>query len=1488
MESSIQKEPLTLLLRRLALKTGGLALAYAPALIVALALALRIYGIDWDQGHLFHPDERAILFEVNELRWPALSNLGVLLDVEESPMNTRWFPYGSLPLYVVKAVDGVVSPIRDLDLYGLRFVGRSLSALADAGTVLMVFLLAARLYGRRVGLLASLLAALAVLHIQLSHFYAVDTYLTFFIVTSVYFMARLIQQGRLRDSLLAGVFIGLALASKVSVAPLFLAFVSAHVICAFSSPGGRLSLARPSRSLLAHATRGLLLGGVASLLVFFITTPYAFLDWYRDIPCQVPYSFLEFMDNNYFGCDVGAQYDMARGTSGLPFTQQYAGTEPYWYQIKQLALFGLGLPLGIVAWASLLFTAALLVARRNKGDLLLLAWVIPYFFLTGHLQVKFLRYMLPMTPFLLIMGSRMLFWLRDWFAERRPHQTALANGAMGLVIAATGFYALSYVSIYSEPHTAVRASQWIVDNVPRNALILQEHWEEGMPDMSGYTIGCRGVPQDATTCMLMYESDDVTYPGGKDKMTVAVEQLARADYLVFYSNRLYGSIPRLPERYPQSGEYYRRLFGGELGYRLEHWEATYPQLMGVAFVNDTFARPDLPTPSKLGPDRPATVAINMGYADESFSVYDHPKVLIFKNHEHLSAQEIRDRILADTPEAADGKSLLLPKATLEAQRQGGTWTTIFDPSGLSNRFPVVIWFAWVQGLALLALPLSLLLFKALPDRGYLLAKPLAILLTAYLAWLFASHQWMTFSRNSILLAALLMAAVSLLIVYTRRVDIYAFFRENLRLVIIGEALFLGASLLFLLFRAANPDLWHPYNGGEKPMEMAYLNAIVRSTYMPPYDPWFAGGYINYYYFGQFIVASLIKVTGILPEVAFNLAVPLFFALTAIGAYSLVYNLAEGTRRAKGMVGSRASPVMAGLVAVFFVVLIGNLDGVLQVGQGLARVWNDHMPFGTFDFWRSSRMIPPGDPRGYEITEFPFWTFLFGDLHAHMLAIPFTLLSLGVALSLALRLRNGLGISARVLHLLALALAIGSLRAINTWDFPTYLAIGAAAILIGEYTRYARTNILFVVRVLVQIAFLYWATSLLFAPYVDSYQAFVDGVFSSKWQTPLYAYLGIHGLFIFVVVTFLLYRARDYIPGFFRRVTRLGSDGDRRLTEEMASDTGKSIRLTLLVGLPLASIITLAVAGYGTLALLSVLLFAAALLGSRWLNSRDEVPYGAFALTLLGMALALGIMVDVVTIKGDIARMNTVFKFYLQAWILLGIVTAYLLWRIRFGRAVLGRAPSSLARKILGWVWATLLVTLLLGSSIYTVAGTQARLRDRFNVLPLTLDGTAYMAEAGYTFDDGRGSEELRWDYDAIQWLRGESIRGSPVVLEGQGQLYRSLHGRVSIYTGLPTVLGWDNHQSQQRGYGPVIGERIEDIRRIYSTTDREEALELLDKYRVEYIYVGELERHYYTERGLDKLDGMVGTDLELVYTNPGVQIYRVIQGSLRVEKARGL
>ena len=214
-------------------------------------------------------------------------------------------------------------------------------------------------------------------------------------------------------------------------------------------------------------------------------------------------------------------------------------------------------------------------------------------------------------------------------------------------------------------------------------------------------------------------------------------------------------------------------------------------------------------------------------------------------------------------------------------------------------------------------------------------------------------------------------------------DILQFVQTRWRFLLITECLFLTAFFIFLVIRMANPDLWHPFRGGEKPMDIAYLNAIVKSTAMPPYDPWFSGGFLNYYYFGQFIVAMLIKATAIELRTAYNLAIPLFFAMTIAGSFSIGYNLAVWSQISRKNIKSLIStgpsfinPYLAGCMAAIFVAVLGNLDGIIQVVTSLINTAKG-LSYTSFDFWQSSRMMPP-DPPGFEITEFPFFSFLFAD------------------------------------------------------------------------------------------------------------------------------------------------------------------------------------------------------------------------------------------------------------------------------------------------------------------------------------------------------------------------------------------------------------------------------------------------------------------------------------------------------------------------------
>ena len=327
------------------------------------------------------------------------------------------------------------------DLTDLRLAGRIISALADVATVAMVFLLGRRVYDVRTGVLAALLASLAVIHIQLSHFLAVDTILALFTVLSVYFMYRVAREGRLRDSVLAGCFLGLGLATKVSIAPLFGAYVVAHVIYALSLSGVPDTVTLPFSLRWSSAVKGAAAGVAACVAVLFVVHPYAFLDWSR------------------FFADVVEQSEIVRRIVDVPYTRQYIDTTPYLYQVRQLATWGLGWPLGVVAWAGLLYASlrgmrlryglaylvpgwvlpiaillistsflaifaatsiavAALVATLpfrstdSRIDVLMLSWVVPSFLITGALQVKFLRYLIPITPFLLLFGSRMLlsFW----------------------------------------------------------------------------------------------------------------------------------------------------------------------------------------------------------------------------------------------------------------------------------------------------------------------------------------------------------------------------------------------------------------------------------------------------------------------------------------------------------------------------------------------------------------------------------------------------------------------------------------------------------------------------------------------------------------------------------------------------------------------------------------------------------------------------------------------------------------------------------------------------------------------------------------------------------------------------------------------------------------------------------------------------------------------------------------------------------------------
>ncbi|MCL4458962.1 MAG: DUF2298 domain-containing protein [Chloroflexi bacterium] len=1383
--------------------------------ILILAAAFRYFGVNWDQSQHMHPDERQITMVALNLSLPWPPNWSNLVDPHLSTLNPHFFAYGSFPIYLLRLIALIASLANpNLDSYNyLNLVGRFISASFDLGIILVSYRLATIVYGRSVALLSAAFIALTVFHIQAAHFYAVDTLLTFFVLLSLLAALHVLRRPTISNSIFAGSSVGLALACKVSALPIIVPLVGAFLLASPPQHAEDLSQRRPSLPYLWHKIALLSLALTSTVVVFFITQPYALLDW-----------------TSYLS-DVIYQNNMVRGIIDLPYTRQYVGTISYLYFLTNLTIWGMGPLLGSVAVAGTILVIVRGLRQPRQEEWLLLAWVIPYFLITGSFYAKFMRYLLPIMPLLSIYGAAALLWLRDRLKRQNPPLMLMVNAFIASVVLASLFYSLAFVSIYSRPLTRVTASRWIYEHIPPGSILSYEHWDDRLPFDLVVDGKHRASNEYKFLEMPLYEKDD------QAKLYLIIRNLGQSDYIVFSSNRLYGSIPKSPERYPLTTRFYELLFDEKLGYHLKKVFTSYPGLFGLQLVDD--------------------------WADESFTVYDHPKVLIFERTKMLSDEELREAfapVLMKMDAELSGKKqgLLLTPAQLKTISTGGTYYKIFDRNGLENKLPILIWAVMIEVIGVAMLPLALAVFPNLSDGGYPFTKTIGLLILSWLTWISVSLGVWPNTRGTVFAIFIILTITGGCLGYMRRQALISFWRTKRGLILGYEAIFWIAFSLFVLIRLANPDLWHPYRGGEKPMDLAYLIATIKSASFPPYDPWFAGGYMNYYYFGQIIVATLIKLSGIIPTTAFNLVIPTLFALTFSGTFSLGYNISAGWIRA-----GRIPTFLSGLAAAIFATSIGNLGGALQIIAQVAHLGGGHggeplsamvnhvligawrllsgvVPFSIPPdwYWVSSRIYP-----GATVNEFPLFTFLFADLHAHLIALPFTILLLGLVLNLVKGCTRGSATSAQrasisiisgQLPLLGiLSLTLGGLFITNSWDFPTYLLISGVGLLTCWFAG-ARGGLRSLSVITAQIGAITLGSVLLYWPFHRSYQQFYFGL--TRWNEPTdpRLYLVIHGLFLFIIGSYLL--------------LRLALNSVSRKTIPVWE-----IVLASVVAVPLVLL------QQTLIGLLSFLLILTLILAVQ----RNK-PEEQFVLIMIGTGLVLSIFCELYAIKGDIGRMNTVFKLYLQVWIL---------WAVASGACVmfLFRAlPHSFSLRL---PWFVGLGILLLASLVYPPLGTWSRLHDRFNTaIGLTLDGTVFMRHAVY--HDERGTMCLHRDLEAITWIQ-DHISGTPVILEGHTPVYR-WGGRVSIYTGLPTVLGWDWHQRQQRwGYQWMIDERLQDIQTMYSSISPEQTLPLLDKYDIHYIYVGDLERNYYPQAGLRKFDLMVGKQLDLVYNRDGVKIYKV-------------
>lgn len=861
---------------------------------------------------------------------------------------------------------------------------------------------------------------------------------------------------------------------------------------------------------------------------------------------------------------------------------------------------------------------------------------------------------------------------------------------------------------------------------------------------------------------------------------------------------------------------------------------------------------------------------------------------------------------------------------------------------------VLSWWLLVTLAGVAAFPLCARLLSGLPDRGYTLARAAGLLLVGWVFWLLGSLGFLPNTTGSILLAWLIVLVGALASYFSgERVDWRAWWRENRSVVLVGEVLFAVLLIGWTVVRAHQNALTNT----EKPMDLMFISSIMRSPTFPPLDGWMSGYSISYYYFGYLIAAMLSMMSGITSTVGFNVLIALLFALTGLTAFGVAYNLVRSralydppTDDAVERLPSSHPALLTGLLAMLMVVLMGNFqvalveipfqtrtasEGYLQftgtqerevyperqqardtgIPDDQAVTLNAGRPdpsnWGAWWWFRASRVLNDFNLDGtlaggaQPIDEFPQFSFLLADNHPHVMALPFVMLSLGLALNLLLTKRNP-----NRSEIVFYGLCIGALVFFNTWDVLTGLLIilgadGVRRLMRGQ-GQLSGSDWFGMFRLALSLGVL---TGLFYLPFLVSFRSQASGILPNIISpTLLQHYFIMFGPFVLILAFFLANEA-----------WRAGWRMNWKLGLQLAGLLLVSV-LAVLLALMLAAMLIPEVNAavlqftipYGGLsgaipAVLSrrlvalpttILLLAAAvviigrLFPRRESNSRSEMvelqdqpmaredcivitypPATAFALVLVAIGVLLSLVPEFFYLRDNFGtRINTIFKFYYQTWLVFSIASAYGAYTIL--------ADSRLKRSgaVFRAGFAVIAVIAVGAGLLYPIFGIRERALIETGRLtnpepnPLTLDG-------GSTLTAGS-------DYAAIMCLRDEIGDEPVVVAEAIGGAYNPNYGRVAGLTGNPIVLGWENHERQWRGstYDAAAGSRAQDIQQLYTDLRWDFVAPIAQKYNIDYIFFGSSERSTYGSAGEDKFREV----LEPVCDQQGSVFYKVTDVALQV------
>jgi len=721
------------------------------------------------------------------------------------------------------------------------------------------------------------------------------------------------------------------------------------------------------------------------------------------------------------------------------------------------------------------------------------------------------------------------------------------------------------------------------------------------------------------------------------------------------------------------------------------------------------------------------------------------------------------------------------------------------------------WYVVIQAMALAAWPLVARALAPLADRGWAAGKAAGLLGIAWLVWFVCMLAPVPFTRATLLVATLLVGGVGWgwSVRSGQVVALAQWMRERRFLLLAWESVFLAGFVLFALLRSHAPAVV----GTEKPMDMAFLNGFIAAQRLPTQDTWLSGYGVPYYHFGYFVLACIAKLAGTSPGVAYNLAAATVPALTMVGVAALTWNVVRAASAnvawsAAGAAVAVLLVVFAGNLSTFFEYLLsrglvgadlGSAIGINHFGDSIVRgVWP---PREGFWWFHASRVIPNLQPDG--INEFPFFSALLSDLHPHFVALPFELLVLAAAAAHVL----SRGATLRSPWTLGMAaLALGGLLVINTWDiapfWPLYIGLSLYAAWFSAWRwRW------------VAAAAVPFAGALLYAPYFVGYSGPPLGLGIVAVRTPFGSLLVLFGWAVVLLGAL----------GLFVR----WCIGDRRGWTQAAAGALGGLVLAIL-GEPAVGV-----------------LFALVVLLLPWPGVLDRID------PAVGVALCIGAFAAVMLLGVELiflddvfhSRMNTVFKFHVNAWLLAGIASGMTL-------ALIGRFTLR-AR----WVVSGVAAVLLAGGLVYPLSAIATRMAERPS-FGVTLDGLAFLNPD---------------DRAAVRWLSDQNAAANDrlVIAEAAGDEY-SAAAKMATYSGAADVIGWAGHELQWRGPIAELGRRESDMRALFQEAPVEAIRAILDRYGVRFVVVGDVERQKYGDQVATRFENVLPVAVRL----GNITIYR--------------